>query len=64
MYIQGVEGVVVGGGCVCCVVLCVMLCTLCGTLLPSNIDTNSLQAFAYNILKDPSTMNQNQLVPE
>ena len=31
-HIQGVEGVVVGGGFVCCVVLCVMLCTLCGTL--------------------------------
>ena len=27
-----VEGVVVGGGCVCCVVLCVMLCTLCGIM--------------------------------
>ena len=23
-----------------------------------------LEAFAYNILKDPPTMNQNQLVPE
>ena len=30
MYIQGVEGVVVGGGFVCCVVLCVMLWCLCG----------------------------------